>query len=97
MKRAIAYVNVAPDGGMGFAWSSKERADEVTDPNDRIAECHELRPGESIVTAEMRREIEAFTGDLWPKEVRDAATAILGILDGEKSCPSNGNLTTREE
>lgn len=84
MKRAMAYVNVAPNGEMGLAWSSRERAQQAC-PADRIAECHELREGESILTAEMYVRIAKFAGSDRLEVVREVAVEILGILDGEKS------------
>lgn len=84
--RVRGFVNVYREGPASNIWPTRDGANRLAGSSRvRLAECHELREGESIVTAEMRREIEAFTGDMWPKEVRDAATAILGILDGEKS------------
>ncbi len=84
--RVCGFVNVYREGQASNIWTTRKAADSLAGSSRvRVAECHELREGDTILTAAQYHDIAQFAGSLWPEEVREVATRILGIIDGEKS------------
>jgi len=83
--RVRGFVNVYPDGSMSSIWDTRDKAMDYANAecDSRIAEVVELPEGASVVTPEMRKQIEQFTGSLWTAETRRAVEEILLILDGK--------------
>lgn len=83
-ERVMVFVRVQYAGSIGVVDLVTEEQAKNYCPYSRIAECHELREGDTILTARQYRDIAQFAGSMWPEEVREVAAKILGIIDGER-------------
>lgn len=81
-ERVTVYANVYESSVHAYELFAEAEADAGENRLD-VVRCVELRPGETILTREMRAKIEQFTGSLWTAETRRAVEEILLILDGK--------------